>query len=234
MGFNCKCRRCWQSKEQSTLTTIDETHLAAVIKLNKNLSEGFSAGGELQLRKDGEIGLIGSNGHGDEMWIVVRIPSWRMITPEMGLDEADVQKHHAETIRQAFNTLRNDKKTRDENAPFGYDFQIEKILNVNRKEELMPFQWAPHLTNNAVSAINGTPTVNIGDSVGNGHWYVGGGMQVGTILHVQRLLTLLETGVTTNSLENYSKSVKDDTLRWIDAGKGYLFGQPIEFDSSNL
>ena len=67
-------------KESQTLTTIEETHLAAVVKLNKNLSEGFSGAEKFIRRKDGEVGIIGSNGHNDEMWIVFRVPSWRQIT----------------------------------------------------------------------------------------------------------------------------------------------------------
>jgi len=219
-------------KESQTLTTIEETHLAAVVKLNKNLSEGFSGAEEFIRRKGGEVGIIGSNGHNDEMWIVVRVPSWRQITPDMGLNEAEVQNHHKQTIREAFNLLKNNKNVRDENDPFGNDFQIMEILNVNRKEDLRSFEWAPHLTNNAVSHANETPVVSVGDSVGNGHWFVGGGMQVGTILHIQRLLKLLQTGVSKQSLAKYSKMVIADTHKWIEEGKDFLVGEPIKYDDS--
>lgn len=70
------------------------------------------------------------------------------------------------------------------------------------------------------TAIKGDNVVLIGDAVGAGHWSVGGGMQTGSVCHIERLKTLLldiELGMPkAAALNKYSDAVITDTKTWIE------------------
>lgn len=69
-------------------------------------------------------------------------------------------------------------------------------------------------------ATNSENAILIGDAVGAGHWSVGGGMQTGSVCHIERLKTLLsdiELGMPKNTaLNKYSDAVIQDTKTWIE------------------
>ncbi len=70
------------------------------------------------------------------------------------------------------------------------------------------------------TATKGNNVILIGDAVGAGHWSVGGGMQIGSVCHIERLKTLLsdiEQGIPkTVALNRYSDAVIRDTKTWIE------------------
>lgn len=71
-----------------------------------------------------------------------------------------------------------------------------------------------------VTATKGENIILIGDAVGAGHWSVGGGMQTGSVCHIERLKTLLsdiEMGLPKAiALNKYSEAVIRDTKTWIE------------------
>lgn len=81
------------------------------------------------------------------------------------------------------------------------------------------------------TAIAGNNLVLVGDAVGHGHWSVGGGMQVGAVLHSSRLDSLaasLAAGADkTKALKKYNKDVRDDTKAWLREGiSDFYIGVP--------
>lgn len=70
------------------------------------------------------------------------------------------------------------------------------------------------------TATKGDNIILIGDAVGSGHWCVGGGMQTGSVCHIERLKTLLsdiELGIPkAAALTKYSDAVIRDTKTWIE------------------
>lgn len=69
-------------------------------------------------------------------------------------------------------------------------------------------------------AFKGDNVILIGDAVGAGHWSVGGGMQTGSVCHIERLKTLLKDlelkVAKKQALKRYSESVVRDTETWIE------------------
>ena len=72
------------------------------------------------------------------------------------------------------------------------------------------------------TATMGENVILIGDAVGNSHWSVGGGMQIGAVSHAERLKTLLfdiEMGMAKQqALRKYSYGVLKDTQAWGEIG----------------
>jgi len=70
------------------------------------------------------------------------------------------------------------------------------------------------------TATHGDNIILIGDAVGAGHWSVGGGMQTGSVCHIERLKTLLanikEGMPKAVALNEYSDAVIRDTKTWIE------------------
>lgn len=67
-------------------------------------------------------------------------------------------------------------------------------------------------------AVAGSNVICLGDAVGNGHWAVGGGMQIAVISHGERLKKLLldiDLGMPdTEAIANYDAAVVEDSLAW--------------------
>lgn len=72
--------------------------------------------------------------------------------------------------------------------------------------------------NMSKTAVYGTNTVAIGDTVGNAHWNVGGGVHIAIVSHIRRLSELifdLEIGRDRlEALSDYDEKVKLDSLEW--------------------
>lgn len=214
--------------EKQRLTTKQETHLSAVIKMNKELREGFMAKAWPK-DQEGKTWIIGAQGKKDEMWIVFRVPEEELnlkMTPE------EEQEHLKQLVIRAFEIMKSDTEICEHNA-FDASYDIMNIYNVNLGERLQTFSWAPHVVNQATDFFADRPVVHIGDSVGNAHWSVGGGMQIGTVLHVQRLIDLLQNHISHESLEIFNQEVIEDTLRWVAVGEKDLFGEPIQYEWSD-
>ena len=72
------------------------------------------------------------------------------------------------------------------------------------------------------TATTGDNVILMGDTVGTGHWSVGGGMEVGAVCHAERFKTLLldiDSGTSKQeALKKYSDGVLLDTKVWGEAG----------------
>ncbi len=68
------------------------------------------------------------------------------------------------------------------------------------------------------TAFHGTNLVFLGDAVGTGHWIAGGGMQVASVSHIERLKQLLLSidldEPREEALRMYSRGVIEDTFAW--------------------
>lgn len=68
------------------------------------------------------------------------------------------------------------------------------------------------------TAVVGTTVILLGDSVGNGHWSTGGGVQIGMITHMEKFKKLLLSFDLkldrSQSFKEYSEGVVADTLVW--------------------
>jgi 2-polyprenyl-6-methoxyphenol hydroxylase-like FAD-dependent oxidoreductase len=78
-----------------------------------------------------------------------------------------------------------------------------------------PFQLQQNISRTAVYADN---VVAIGDTVGNAHWNVGGGVHIAIVSHLRRLANLLfdlEIGRNRKvALAEYDRKVRADSLEW--------------------
>ena len=94
-------------------------------------------------------------------------------------------------------------------------------------------------SNLSTTAIAGKNLVLVGDAVGNGHWSVGGGMQIGAVLHSARI-EALSAAITvgddrTEALKSYNQHVRDDTKAWIREGiADFYIGVPAKLVVASL
>ncbi|MFZ4713818.1 MAG: hypothetical protein ACOYL6_08915 [Bacteriovoracaceae bacterium] len=97
-----------------------------------------------------------------------------------------------------------------------------KIEGVIKGKEVGAFYLEQKISSKASAGIN---LITFGDLVGNNHWSVGGGMQVGAVAHGERLKTLLfqmDVGKSEEdmrfALSEYSLGVLEDTRAWGEIG----------------
>lgn len=94
---------------------------------------------------------------------------------------------------------------------------------------LSTFTFEQHVSSTATSGKN---LLLAGDTVGNGHWMVGGGAHTGVVMHPQRFrsyLTDLENGVDPKkAIENYNKAVLTDSTTWVRNGIQHTFDHYFE------
>lgn len=94
-----------------------------------------------------------------------------------------------------------------------------KIWGCTDEEKIALFSLQQKISSEATIGDN---VIFMGDSVGTGHWSVGGGMQVGAVCHAERLKTLLsdiDSGMPKNkALKTYSEGALMDTRAWGEAG----------------
>ncbi|MBL4589905.1 MAG: hypothetical protein JKY11_07510 [Alphaproteobacteria bacterium] len=98
---------------------------------------------------------------------------------------------------------------------------------VNTKD-IFVLELQAHISNKAVSGKN---LVLAGDAVGNGHWSVGGGMQIAAIAHSGRIDALADAikhgDNLTEALKSYNDGVLEDTEAWLLEGiKDFYIGLP--------
>lgn len=96
----------------------------------------------------------------------------------------------------------------------------KKISGLSEDKKIAPFLLKRSICHTATKGN----VILIGDSVGTGHWHVGGGMQTGAICHIERLKKLisdLEEKFLSkkDALERYSIDVREDTKTWIEISK---------------
>ena len=77
------------------------------------------------------------------------------------------------------------------------------------------------------SAIAGSNLVLVGDAVGNGHWTVGGGVQIATAVHAPAIGELADAIIQeddiTEALENYNRKARQGTVEWLIKGMESFF-----------
>ena len=104
------------------------------------------------------------------------------------------------------------------------------------EKDVQDFFLASNLSTTAVAGEN---LVLVGDAVGNGHWSVGGGMQIGAVLHSARIDALsaaIAAGESrTEALKTYNQDVRDDTKAWIREGiADFYIGVPPKLVVASL
>ena len=97
---------------------------------------------------------------------------------------------------------------------------------------IAPFALQQQISSKAAAGNN---AIIIGDAVGNNHWSIGGGMQVGAVRHGEQLKELLldieRKSHKTEALQKYSESVLLDTYAWGQFGINYFFPRLDEAES---
>jgi flavin-dependent dehydrogenase len=93
------------------------------------------------------------------------------------------------------------------------------IVGAIQNSELQVFELQQKISE---TAYKGDNLMLIGDAVGNAHWSVGGGMQIGAISHAEKLKHLLfeldnciEKSI---ALQHYSNYVLQDSQKWGEVG----------------
>lgn len=164
---------------------------------------GFDSGGIMLKHwreEDGQIRLTGIIGRAesDSTWIVADIDPAKIETQD-DID-AEFRRLAAEALDLPIKTVEDLKIS----GPMG-DRPVTSFL---LKQAICE------------TATHGDNVILIGDAVGTGHWCVGGGMQTGSVCHLERLKTLLadmELGMPkTDALNKYSNAVIKDTKTWIE------------------
>ena len=89
---------------------------------------------------------------------------------------------------------------------------------------LQTFDLQQHISSSARSGAN---VLLAGDSVGNGHWRVGGGMHVGVVAHPERFrqfLTAIDGGMPADkAIIGYEAEVLSDSRTWVRSGLHNFF-----------
>lgn len=161
-------------------------------------------------------GLMGRAG--SKTWVVADIPSDVSFeaTPGSGRSPDSPQRQAAQQ-RQMEGLLR-EAAGRALEMPAA-DVASLKVDAAVEGRPMSSFVLQQHI---ARSAVAGRNVVAVGDIVGNGHWSVGGGMQVGAVGHAERLKRLLfdlDRGVAREAaLQTFDRSVQADTRAWGRAG----------------
>ncbi len=158
-------------------------------------------------------GLMGRKGAG-KTWMVADV----QITPnsKYGLD--------------IYSRIYNEEKQRLIHREFrrliseSMELPIKIVQNIKIEGAIEGVSISPFTLQQRIStrAYAGNNVILLGDAVGNSHWSVGGGMQIGAVSHAERLKTLLldiDLGIPREkALQGYSNAVLNDTKVWAEIG----------------
>jgi 2-polyprenyl-6-methoxyphenol hydroxylase-like FAD-dependent oxidoreductase len=198
---------------ESVLTSSSKLQIAGVIYLD--------SGGKMVKHwrnEDGEIRLTGTMGtkKAGKTWIVADIDNEK-ITPaqKYAFDQRFFKDKKQELIRKEFRRLAKDALELPEHI-----INSANIDGAIAGQDVAVFNLQQKLSN---TATHGNNIILSGDAVGNNHWSVGGGMQIGAVSHNERLKYFIEKEKQINTsdkdekklaLNQYSNGALNDTMAW--------------------
>ena len=198
---------------ESVPTSLSKLQIAGVLYLDsggKMIKHWRNESGEVRL-----TGTMGTKNSG-KTWIVADIDHEK-ITPDQKytFDPQILKNKKRELINKEFRRLAKDALDLSEHVI--HNLNIEGAVE---SQDIAPFHFQQKISNTATSGNN---LILAGDSVGNNHWSVGGGMQIGAVSHNERLKVLIakmkeihvsNTTAIQLALNKYSEEVLDDTMAW--------------------
>jgi 2-polyprenyl-6-methoxyphenol hydroxylase-like FAD-dependent oxidoreductase len=163
-------------------------------------------------------GLI-SAGHETTSWVVGDLSD----KLSQGLDNAKSDTDRSELLKRAFTQMAARCTLSSEQ-----NIEEAKFEGAIVEKDVEDFYLSSNFSETAIAGDN---LVFVGDSVGNGHWSVGGGMQVGAVLHSSRVDMLAQSIVRgddrNESLGKFNKTVREDTKAWLLEGiSDFYIGVP--------
>ena len=201
-GANSKTRN--KIGIESEPTSEKKMQIAGIIYIDTN--------GKMvkHFRKEGDdikiTGTMGTKMSG-KTWIVADVDEEK-ITPakKFATDNKTLYDRQQKLIRNEFRRL----------ASASLEIPIDKINEAKIEGaigngDILPFGFEQKISKQAFSGNN---LILAGDSVGNNHWSVGGGMQIGAVSHQERIKQLTKD----NDLQKYSQNAIKDTMAWGEVG----------------